>query len=255
MFLDSTRVVLIDKNHRSDWVWGIHVAGGASRAGNNTLPGLSPVAMDFGASPGTGGSLFTAPAKSAESGKAFTAGFILKRKFTPRSTITTGLQYFYGSDRLMAGSRYDSTIRVENRSAGNVNFSNTVNNYYRGNDQWYKNHYHFIELPLQYQYLLNKHSKTPVQLQAGLIFSQLLATNGLVYDRTLAGIYYEDKKQFNKSMLSITSGINVQLNNKQKLKWSVGPHVRAGITSMRKVNLDQNKYLFSAGLHVNLFFD
>lgn len=252
---DTAKVVQIEKDPRSKWSWGIHVAAGISRSGSKTLPGFTSALMDFNATPNAGGPLFAYASKSSQTGTSIEAGLILKRQFTPRSSITSGLQYFYASDRIMAGSRYDSTIRVQNPNAGSVNFDNTVNSYYRGNDQWYNNHYHFIELPLHYQFLLNKKSKIPIQLQAGLIFSQLISTNGLVYDRSLAGIYYEDKKQFNQSMLSLSSGISFQLNHKQKLKWSIGPQLRAGITSMRKATYDQNKYLFSAGLGVNLFID
>ena len=252
---DTAKVVQILKDQHSKWVWGIHVAVGVSKSGSKTLPGFAPVAMDYSSSPTTGGPLFASPSKSSQTSTAMEAGFILKRQLTQRSSITTGLQYFYASDRIMAGSRYDSTIQIQNRNSNSLAFSNTVNSYYRGNDHWYNNHYHFIELPLNYQYLLNKKSKMPVQLQAGLIFSQLISTNGLVYDRTLAGIYYEDKQQFNKSMLSLSSGINVQVNHKQKIKWSIGPQVRAGVTSMRKATYDQNKFLFSAGLRVNLFID
>ncbi len=252
---DTSKVVLIEKEKRPKWVWGIHVAVGASKPGSKTVPGFAPVAMDYNSSPNAGGPLFASPSKSSQTGTAIEAGLILKKQLTLRSSIATGLQYFYASDRILAGSRYDSTIRVQNSNSGSGSFNNTVRSYYRGNDQWYKNHYHYIELPLQYHYLLNKKSKIPVQLQAGLIFSQLLSTNGLVYDRALAGIYYEEKGQFNQSMLSLSSGINIQFNQKQKLKWSIGPQVRAGITSMRKAAYDQNKYLFSAGLRVHLFID
>ena len=252
---DTAKVVLVEKEQSSKWIWGIHAAVGVSKSGSKTLPGFTPALMDYNSSPNAGGPIFASPSKSSKTGPAFTAGFILKRQLTQRSSIATGLQYFYASDRILAGSRYDSTIQVQNRNTNSLAFSNTVNSYYRGNDHWYNNQYHFIELPLQYHYLLNKKSKMPVQLQAGVIFSQLIGTNGLVYDRTLAGIYYEDNKQFNKSMLSLSSGINIQLNHKQKLKWSIGPQVRAGITNMRKATYDQNKYLFSAGLHANLFID
>lgn len=252
---DTARIVLIEKDQHSKWIWGLHVAVGASRSGSKTLPGIGSSVMDYNTAPNAGGPLFASPAKSSNTGAAFEAGFVLKKQLTPRSNIVTGLQYHYASDRIMAGSRYDSTIRLQNSSSGSGSFDNTINNYYRGNDQWYNNQYHFIELPVQYQFLLIKKSKLPVQIQAGLIFSQLISTNGLVYDRALAGIYYEDKDQFNQSMLSLSSGINFQFNQKQKLKWSVGPQLRTSITSMRKATYDQNKYLFSAGLRINLFID
>ncbi|MBA2498355.1 MAG: hypothetical protein H0V30_01370 [Chitinophagaceae bacterium] len=243
---DSILIVANEKKS-GKWNFGFHFAAGLSKTGNRIIPVNE--AMDYNSSPGQGSPILISLPKQSRAGFSFETGFVLQKQLTPRSSILTGLQYCYSSDRLLAGRRYDSTLRLQN------SFSSAVNNYYRGNDQWYTNRYHFLELPIHFQYQLNKNSKVPVQWQGGLIFSQLVSTNGLVYDPALSGIYFHDKKLFNRSSLSISSGLSVQVNSKQKIKWSIGPQIKAGVTSLRKSSNDQNQYLLSGGLRVNLFLD
>src|SRR5690606_24234554 len=149
----------------------------------------------------------------------------------------------------LAGTQYGTSNQLQFAS------STLERRYYTGNDDWYTNHYHFIELPVQYGYLLNKKSNLPVRLHVGLILSQLISTNGIIYDPALSGVYFQDKKQFNHTGLSLSSGLSFAFNQNKKLKWSAGPQIRAGLNNLRKSSYDHNQYLLSGGIQFKLFID
>src|SRR5690606_33824479 len=153
---------VVDKSS-SKWKLGFHVTAGSSKTGSKVLPGLQEggLSMDLSNAPNAGGlfyggPIFTRPPQKSKTGVSVEAGIILQKQFTERSSMMVGLQYFYANDQLLAGTQY--------RNSNQLNFSgsSSLGRYYSGNNAWYTNHYHFIELPVQYGYLLNKKSNLPV---------------------------------------------------------------------------------------------
>src|SRR5690606_19342630 len=143
------------KNSSSKWKLGFHVTAGSSKTASKALPGIqSEMKMeDISNAPNAGGSLYGGPVyirppQKAEAGVSIEAGVVLQKQFTTRSSVMVGLQYFYASDQLLAGTQYNNSNQLQFAS------SSSTRRYYSGNDAWYTNQYHFIEMPIQYGYLL-----------------------------------------------------------------------------------------------------
>src|SRR3712207_7715845 len=66
------------------------------------------------------------------------------------------------------------------------------------NSEPYRNRYHYIELPVGFEYRLFK--KLPLQLQHGISFGRMIASDALYYDRS-ANVYYPSRSEEHTSEL------------------------------------------------------
>ena len=90
--------------------------------------------------------------------------------------------------------------------------------YYAGSpQQTYTDHFHFIELPLSYNWRVTNNTDHFLSLNAGVSPSYLLATNALLYDTAAGGIYYHNKDLVTRTHFNFTSGISYQFKNKKSL--------------------------------------
>jgi hypothetical protein len=81
----------------------------------------------------------------------------------------------------------------------------------------------------------------------------LVKTNALIYNPSLGGIYYHDRKAFNRLHFGLNTGLlySVKLKNSEL---QVGPVLSMDMTQMIKKNFDTRGYLMSGGINVRYIF-
>lgn len=188
---------------------------------------------------------------SIKAGAAFRAGLIAEMKLSRKSSISSGLRYAYFSNSIKVGAYKDTVVSFTNSFSQDVNARGPI---YRGIQQKeYTNRFHFIQLPLQYHLQLNKGIKVPILWNVGATAGYLISTNGLVYDTAASGIYYHDKKAFNKFNWNLNTGFSFKLGNKNKLQWSLGPEISLGMNKLTKDNT-RKQYLLYGGITGRIIF-
>jgi len=188
---------------------------------------------------------------SIKAGTAFRAGLVGEMKISRKSSVSSGLRYAYFSNSIQVGAYKDTVVSFTNSFSQDVNARGPI---YRGVQQKeYTNRFHFIQLPLQYHLQLNKGVKVPILWNVGATVGYLISTNGLVYDTAANGIYYHDKKAFNKFNWNLNTGFSFRLGNKNKLQWSLGPEISLGMNKLTKADT-RKQYLLYGGVTGRLIF-
>ena len=206
-------------------------------------------------SPGNSGSggFYTPPVSpsSTKAGPAFKLGIVAQKEITKRSSVSAGLQYAYLNTRMKVGSYWNTSVVVSNA----VTQSLRLDAVYRAAPQKdYTNHYHLIQLPVQYHLLLNKGKKLPLLWNVGASLGYLVNTNALVYDTTAGGIYYRDNDIFNKWQVNLNTGFSFLFGKSQKIQWSVGPEISLGMNKLMKDTYSNKQYLLYGGLNGRIIF-
>ena len=238
--------------------WGIDMSVGISSYKDNifSIYGVQKsIMMDNISSPVSGGGnnplSSTRSPSSIQSSPAFRIGIVGEMKLSRRSSIASGLRYAYYSNRIQVGTYADTVFTL------NTSFSQAsrVQAVYRGTYQKnYNNHFHFIQLPVQYQLQLNKGIKVPISWNAGVSIGYLFSTNSLVYDTTAGGIYYRSKDAFNKVQFNLNTGFSFRFGNKGKMQWSLGPELSLGLNKLMKTDFTNKQYLLYSGITGRIFF-
>lgn len=192
------------------------------------------------------------PPSSVKSGPAFSIGLTAELQISERSRISTGLGYVYASNRIKTGPGTDTLVSFQTSNG----YSNVqVNRVYIGVQQNdHTNKYHFIQVPLWYHWQINKGKKLPLQWNMGVSVSYLVATNALVYDTGLGGIYYNNKDAFNKMHFNVGTGLSLRLKAKNKMEWVLGPEISFDLSKLMINTDDKKQYLLFGGIHTKLFF-
>lgn len=204
-------------------------------------------------SPGNSGNFYTPPVSpsSTKAGPAFKLGIVAQKQIAKRSSVSAGLQYAYFNTRMKVGSYRDTSVVLSN----SVSQSLRLNAVYRGVHQKdYTNHYHFIQLPIQYHLQLNKGKKLPIFWNVGASAGYLISSNALVYDTAAGGIYYRDAAIFNKWQFNLNTGFSFLFGKPQKLQWSIGPDISLGMKKLVKDAYNQRQYLLYGGLSGRIIF-
>lgn len=187
---------------------------------------------------------------SIKAGPAFRAGLVAEMKISRKSSVSSGLRYAYFSNSIQVGAYKDTSVSFSNSFRQDV----TASAIYRGiSQEEYTNRFHFIQLPLQYHLQLNKGVKVPILWNVGATVGYLISTNGLVYDTAANGIYYHDKKAFNKFNWNLNTGFSFRLGNKNKLQWSLGPELSLGMNKLTKGDT-RKQYLLYGGITGRIIF-
>ena len=198
------------------------------------------------------GRSLTLPPSSAKAGPAFRIGVFGELPVSRRSKVLIGLQYAYASTRIKTGTA------IANDTALRVQFNNSVvavqtEQVYRGPQKnSYINSYHFVSMPVQYHWQINKGKKLPVQLNVGLSLSYLLSTNALVYSSSYGGIYYYDKEAINKFHLSAGTGLSLRLKGKKGMEYILGPELSFDTRKLNNNSYQKNQYFIYWGLRTRL---
>jgi len=241
-------------------IWGVNLSAGSSVITEEAFsfksstaaadrqysaPGSSPGGNPAtgGGGPG-GGTYYTYGQSENKAAFAFKAGVIARKNISKRSSLSAGLTYSYLADKIMIG-----TNQTPSQS-----FSALW--YYSGSPkQTYTDHFHFIEIPLIYNLRVTNNEDHFLSINAGVAPSYLVATNALIYDTTMGGIYYHNKDLITKAHFNFISGVAYQFKNKKDLVFSVGPQFSFDVTKAFKSDLDKRKYFLYTGIDARVFFD
>lgn len=241
------------------WKWGLHLTPGISSLNNNSISfnGLeSADALNYQNQAGSGSGVPPARQKPSDvkPGFAFQAGAFAQRQLSPRTGFSLGLQYGYYSNVIGIGNRRDSLVRA-------TQFLNLLDEkdahiYNAGGDTVkFTNRYHFIELPLQFQWQLNKSITNPFVWSTGFTLGQLIVSNALMYDTAFNGIYYKNNKLLNKTQISLSTGFSWTIANGKRAQWSLGPVANIHLNKLVDNPFESKKYLFFAGFRTSILFN
>jgi hypothetical protein len=232
------------------WEWSLAVKGGISGI-RGALLGNGSKALDviFAPSPNiVNAGTTNRPPSTEQSSTAFSIGVDLRRKISSRSSFITGLHYALYRTRLKVGRNVARDTTFISAFSNRVQ----VENFYTNDAQTdYHNRYHFIEVPLRFDYRLFK--KLPLQWQAGISVTQLLSADALLYNKA-SNVYYKEPDAYRKRGMQLTSGFMYQLWKKEKISVAAGPQVQYSLTPLYRKATSNNQYLFFTGINTNISF-
>jgi hypothetical protein len=238
--------------------WGLNVSGGFSKIAQNSFlhSFLDPTDKSLNSSSynnpgainggGGGPAAFTNPQSPSHSSFAFKAGLTASKNFSKRSNLSIGIQYAYLSDKFKTG------YQQINNALLNARFN--IPAYYSGTaQQTFTDHFHFIELPVIYDWRITGKTTHFLSVDAGASFSYLISTNALVYDTVAQGIYYHNKDQFNRGSINLISGFSYHAR-KKSFELIVGPRFTFSLQDIFKSNMDQRRYFLYSGIEASMLF-
>ncbi|MGN6294673.1 MAG: outer membrane beta-barrel protein [Chitinophagaceae bacterium] len=190
------------------------------------------------------------PRSDIKPGPAFRIGVLGEWAISKRSSIVSGLHYQYLSTNIRTGSYRNTAIRFDNYASQAVSVGSS---YQAGLQKTFTNRFHYLQIPLSFQWQVNKGNKAPILLNAGLSAGYLLTSNALVYDSLQGGIYYHDKNSFNRFQLSFNTGLSFRFGNNKAFQWSIGPEVSMGLRSQVKEEYDKKQYPLYLGIGARLY--
>jgi hypothetical protein len=186
-----------------------------------------------------------------KAGLAFTAGVIAMKPVSKRFDVSAGLQYSYSSDHIEIGSPVNSYIaQIDVQAAA----FNAATNGSTTKKMDYTNRYHYIELPVSVYFNITPKWKIPLVWNAGFLVSRLVSTNVLIYDGVLGGVYYEGRKDVNKTQLALSTGFAFRFGSTNHMQWSIGPEFNLNTSKLFQNNYDKNTYPVYGGLNVQVLF-
>lgn len=199
------------------------------------------------------GGVYILPPSDIKPGAAFKAGLVIARSLSKRFDISSGLLYSYSSDHIQVGKSINSSQSASNYSYLNFDIRNQ-SSYASLQKSDYTNKYHFIELPVSVSYNLTHKWRIPAIVNGGVSFSQLISTNALLYDAAWGGIYYDGKKDINKTQANLSAGFSFRFGGKSNWQWDIGPRIYISATKLFNNASDENKHPYYGGLHMQLLF-
>lgn len=249
--VDSTlRVSPPIERIRRKWEIGVAVYGGVNKMTSGRFISEKSMLLDAGAS-----SNFSMPVPRnavIQKPSAIYPGLAMYIRGFARTELRKRL---HGSVGVGYGL-YQTQIRVGQLVQSNQPFFTSrglidVEGYYRAEpNEVYTNGFHFIEVPVEIEYLLNK-SKTPVLIRAGATYSRMIGSNALHYDGS-SRVYYNDNTVFNKNLAGVTGGLSVGVLQSSKYPLSVGPSFHYRVTNLIHQNIYDRKHLLAAGIDIKM---
>ena len=176
---------------------------------------------------------------------SFGIGALANRSLFNHISLSVGLGYHYYSTCIFTGNGVDSTVVVYAASARSA----AVNGYYNnGDNKKYSNQYHSIEIPISFNFQLNKNNKHPLIWEAGASYSYLIYSNALIFD-PVTNVYYKNSQLFNRSQLYARSAImyGIQLG---KGSLQVGPQLQYGMTRVLNSNANNPEHMLFGGVKI-----
>ncbi|MDB5193210.1 MAG: hypothetical protein JWQ96_2773 [Segetibacter sp.] len=206
---------------------------------------------NFSSSPSQNVSTITSDSRSYKSNLAIGAGFFVQHQLKGRLAGSFGLHYQYYSVSTNIGNKVNTTRTFMDSATG---FSTTVNSYYTpGSASSYVNKYHFVQLPVNLLYRLNRNSYKPTNLWFGITPGFLMHSNSLSFDDR-NGVYYRAKGQLNKFQLAVQSGISFPLINASKYNVVLGPQFQYSISNLTRPSVGTKEHLIYSSIKANILF-
>ena len=246
--LKDSAAVVQKKPGNKKWKWGLQFTPGISTLNQNnfSLSDKRAEALNY-QSPSTGAGIPPVRRRPSEvrPGFAFQLGGFGQTTISSRNRLSIGLQYGFYSNHLDIGNRRDSLLR--NNQLSNFADANTV--YNAGSDTvTYTNRYHFIELPLQFHWQLNKNTTKPFVWSAGFTLGQLITSNAIMYDTAFGGIYYKNKNLLKKTQFSLSTGFSWTIANNKRTQWRLGPFADIHLNRLVDNPFEGKKYMHFFGM-------
>jgi hypothetical protein len=228
------------------WKWGLHITPGISLLGDlssNSQKNADRLAYQNPVNSGAGVPPVMRTPSDPKAGFALQAGGFAKRQLSKRTGILLGLQYGYYSNILLVGSPRGSLAQLASADRNSYSIYNAG-----GDTIKYTNQYHFIELPMSFQWQLNKNYEKPFTWSMGFTVGQLVANNAIMYDTAFNGIYRQNEKLLNKTQFSFASGFSWTIANSKQAQWNLGPVINIHLNRLVDNPFDSKGNLFFAGL-------
>ncbi len=244
------------------WKWGLHITPGISSLNENDISlggGGANFADAFGNQNPVGSGTGSPPPprqkpSEVKAGFAFQIGAFAQRKLSNRTSLSVGLQYGYYSNILHIGNRRGSLNNNTQFNSAVGRYANQV--YNAGSDTTkYTNSYHFIELPLLFQWQLNKNKVKPFIWSIGFTVGQLISSNAIMYDTAFNGVYYKNKSQLNKTQFSLSTGFSWTIASNKNVQWKLGPVADIHLSKLIDNPFENKRYLFFIGLRTGVVFN
>lgn len=241
---DSSAKKFPENRQKNHWVLGITFSVGKSMMVHDPL-GFDKSSSDYfqsspnsGVGSGSGGNPSSFTPSEMKNSFAFIAGAFIEKNISVKSKLSVGISYKYFSSTNKVGSQ--SSTRLNQYSAGN-----TVN--------FYRNNFHYLELPVSIKTQLNNNKSLPLYWHAGINISQLISSNALQFQSS-PGLYFNDNSMLNKTQLGLSTGISAVLFSKQKVPVTIGPYFYYSASKLADKGLYQNKHFSFIGLRTEILF-
>lgn len=194
--------------------------------------------------------LYANQSKNVKARSAYSFGISVRKTLSSRGGITTGVEFMHMNTQIQTGMPKDSTAVFY---YNNSQTATRLENFYTpgiGSSQ--VNKYTIIQVPVLLNYRLNKNSKLPLSLDAGVSVARIIASNALVYDNyNLA--YYENKELLRKTQVHLLGGFNTSFTFRNSSSLVLGPQFQYGLTGLVKNN-SSAQHFFAWGLQVRYYF-
>ncbi len=179
---------------------------------------------------------------------SFGIGIFVKTPLAKKISLSAGLDYHLYTAKIAVGNKvnqqqsfYDSSVEKDI----------AVTQYYSpGTSVNYSNKYHFLQLPINFEYQINKNQQKPLSISAGISPGFLISSNALHANST-ANVYYVDKQQFTRFQLSAQIGFSFPLISSAKYLLSAQPLIQCSFTNASKAAADARQHLFFTGIKAN----
>ena len=233
--IDKIKNALVNKNENGKHKWDLvlQLGAGMSATGNSYLVNNGSNLANGGTSttnninPPAGYSQLT-----IKMSFAFKVGLAAMYPISKKFAISAGLTYKLYSTVIATGSKSDSGVSFI---------------YSTGDNNSYHNYYHFIDVPIEFQYRIGNSAQLPIYAFAGISLSDLIYTNALQFDYTRK-IYYHDNSLFDKTGVGLTGGFLFDIFQKKKMPLQIGPDFYYGLSNMANSGLYNNKHYSYVGL-------
>lgn len=241
------------------WKIGFSLAMGASSRTEKPFQLIHSSSAEKNFAPGqffTGGStsgvvnggVYVLPPSEVKPGAAFKAGAVIMKSVSRRFDISSGLFYSYTSDHIQVGKPISQSATASALSLNlDVRNQTSYTNIQKSN---YTNKYHYIEIPVSVSYNFTRKWKIPVSWDAGVSVSRLMSTNALLYDVAWGGVYYDGRKDINKTQVNLSTGFSFRMGGSTNWQWNIGPKIYVSATQLFNNAYDNNRHPVYGGLHV-----
>jgi len=242
---------------KTPWTFGLTISPGISRIEeglfkSGSVSDMSGIMLpSYNATPG--GAVFFPPS-TIQSDAAYSAGVIFQKPLSNRIALSIGVNYHYYSTLIKTGAKVGDTSYTYSFNSSppssfpvpSLNLVSTNVVYQTGNTSSYINRYHFIELPVSVQILLNQNNHLPISWEVGMRLSRMIASNALHYDY-LTDYYFKDNALFNKTQVSASTALLVGFW-RQGHFFQAGPELQYGLTNMITDNAYNKQHLIFYGI-------
>jgi hypothetical protein len=179
-------------------------------------------------------------------------GAFLQMPLRKKLSLNIGVNFHQYNTAMQVGAKVDSGATVREAT---LHKTTIVSSFYKpGSSTTYKNKYHFIELPINVQWQLNKNNSRPFSFYAGVTPSILIGSKALLYNQSQT-LYYRENLQYKKLQIFSQAGCMFAIANAKNYRYQLGPAFQYGLTNFTKSSIKTNEHLLFVGLIANVFFN